>query len=324
MKRPLMRILLILLFCGLNGLTSRAAAVDTLTPVGSAEIPLTILDHDTTAMWSGDTLVVVQNRFSAAPDIRFFDRNGSQVSEFTFTIPGATLINIYENSVARGSDGSLAIAGTAYSDDQRGSMFVAWVSADHKEQTVIRTSPFFPGTVTLASDGTIWLAGHETKGENDARDYTRPLVRHYDKTGKLLGSFIPWSTLGTAPHIVPFSLSTLLALKDRVLWYLPNARTYFEFSLDGATITQHKSAPHVDHDIAFVAACQDGSLFASTLTRSSGQPRHWGIFRLDPQQNEWRLIPRNEKWGRLLGCDGTRLVTTTDNKTLSWLETKAE
>jgi len=276
-------------------------------------MPLTI-NKDRIAVWSGGALVFVQDRFSDAPIFRILDRNGAQLSEFRFSIPGAVLINIYDNSVARGSDGALAIVGTAYSDDSRGSMFVAWVSPDGQQQTIIRTNPFFPEAVTLASDGTIWIAGQE------GRDYSRPLIRRYDKTGKLLGSFIPWSRLGTAPHTLPFVLSVLLPLRDRVLWYVPRAHTYFEFSSDGSVIEQFESAPHPEPDIVFVAVCADGGLFATTRIVSGRQQTNWGIFALDRQRREWSLIPRNEKWGRLLGCDGTRLATTTDHKTISWLE----
>lgn len=66
--------------------------------------------------------------------LRFVDRNGTQVSEFKFSIPGASLINIHDNSVALGVDESLAIAGTAYSDDSRAGMFVAWVSRTVKSK----------------------------------------------------------------------------------------------------------------------------------------------------------------------------------------------
>ncbi len=320
MRRNALALVLVLLPCFWTAeLVGQPATADALAPTGSTKMPFTI-DNDTIAVWSGGALLFVQNRFSGAPIFRILDRNGTQVSEFRFSIPGAALINIYDNSVARGSDGALAIVGTAYSDNSRGSMFVAWVSPDGKQQTIMRTSPFFPAAVTVASDGTIWVAGHETKEQEQQRDYTRPLIRRYDKTGKLLGSFIPWSTLGTAPHTLPFVGSVLLPLQDRVLWYAPRSHTYFEFSSDGSVIERFKSAPHPEYDLTFVAVCADGGVFASTRITSEGHQTNWGIFTLDRQRREWSLIPRNEKWGRLLGCDGTQLATTTDHKTISWLE----
>ena|ERR1700683_2767580 len=192
------------------------------------------------------------------------------------------------------------------------------------QQTIISTSPFFPAAVTVASDGTIWVAGHQTKEPSEERDYSQHLIRRYDKTGKLLGSFIPWSAFGTEPLKLPFASSVLLSLQDRVLWYSPRSPTYTEFSLDGSVINQFNSAPHPEHDITRVTACEDGSVFASTLIRSAGRQTQWGIFRLDRQRGDWSLIPRNEKWGNLLGCDGRRLATTTDLNTITWLEPAAK
>jgi hypothetical protein len=298
-------------------LACQAATADALTPGGSMQMPFTIV-NGTVAVWSGSAFVFVKDRFSSAPLFLFFDRNGTQVAEFMFSIPGVSHIDIYDNSVALGLDGSLAIVGTAYFDDSRGGMFVAWVSPDRQEQTIIRTSPFFPAAVTLAFDGTIWVAGHDSKPGQKERDYGQHLVRRYDKTGKLLGSFIPWSALGTD---LPFASSVLLPVKDRVGWYSPRSHAYIEFSSDGSVINRFESAPHSEHDVTHVAVCDDGGLFVGD-SRPNGphQTASWGIYTLDRQRGEWSLIPRNEKWGVLFGCDGTRLATTTDFRAISWLQ----
>src|SRR6202007_2526678 len=75
-----------------------AAPDEQLKQAGSTPMPLTI-DGETIALWGGNALVIVQNRFSQAPLVRVLDRNGTQTSQFTFNIPGARLINIYDNSV---------------------------------------------------------------------------------------------------------------------------------------------------------------------------------------------------------------------------------
>lgn len=313
----LFQILLLSLWAGEPD--ARAATADALTLARSTEMPFTLVSG-TFALWSGGSFVFVQNRFSSGPIFRFFDRNGTQVSQFTFSIPGAGLINIYDHSVALGLDGSLAIIGTAYADDSRGGAFVAWVSPDRQQQTIMRISPFFPHTVTIASDGTIWVAGHETKEHREDRDVSQNLIRRYDKTGKLLGSFIPWSTLGTDPLTVPSIYSVLLSFKDRVAWYSPRSHTYLEFSMDGSVINRFKAAPHPDYDLINVAVCDDGGVFATTRILHGVEQTNWGIFTLDRQRGEWSLTPRNERWGILFGCDGTRLATATDFKTISWLQ----
>jgi hypothetical protein len=322
MRRHVLSLLLILLLSSWAGeLAGRAATADALTPAGSTQMPFNLVSG-TFAVWSGGAFVFVQDRFSGAPLFRFFDRNGTQVSQFTFNIPGVSRINIYDNSVTLGLDGSLAIVGTAYGDS-RGEMFVAWVSPDRQEQTIIRTSPFFPHTVTIASDGTIWVAGDDTKKHHEESDFSQFLIRRYDKMGKLLGSYIPWSSLGTAPPAFPPTVySVLLPLKDSVGWYSPGSHTYIEFSLDGSVIKRFKSAPHPKNDLIYVALCGDGGLFASTqIYGVGGNQTKWGIFSLDRQRGEWTFIPRNERWGMLFGCDGARVATATDFQTISWLDT---
>ena len=112
------------------------------------------------------------------------------LSEITFTFPGAYHINIYSNSFARGADGSLAIIGTADTNDAGGIRFLACVSPDG-QQTIVRLSDFFPYAATIATDGTIWVAGANSSAQHGQ---LQNLIRRYDKTGALLGSFIPWST----------------------------------------------------------------------------------------------------------------------------------
>jgi hypothetical protein len=313
---------------------AQAATPDALKQVGSTGMPFTLVSGRF-AVWSGGAFVAVQDRFSGAPLLQIFDRNGTEVARFMFTIHGASLINIYDHSVALGLDGSVAIVGTAYTGDSKGGMFVAWVSPDRQEQTIIRTSPFFPHTVTIASDGTIWVAGDETKPlrvagdetkpHREKPDYTQHLIRRYEKTGRLLGSFIPWSSVGTGPSTIsptPSVRSILLSLKDRVAWYSPGSSTYIEFSSDGSIINRYETAPHQKQDVISVALCDDGGLFAATriLGGVDQDQTNWGIFTFDRQRSEWSLIQRNEKWGMLFGCDGTRLATATDFKTISWLQ----
>jgi hypothetical protein len=324
MRRYMMSAMALILVGLLNGVPAgRAETPDALMVVGSTQlqVPYTF-DHSRFALWSGGEFLLVEDRHSSFPTIHILDPKGAEISTFTFSIPGAGPINLWDNSVARGSDGSLALIGTTYFNDSTGVMFVAWVSPDGKEQTIIRTTPFYPRAVTVASDGTIWVAGDVHKGKPEKPDYSQELIRRYDKTGKLLGSFIAWSSLGTNPRIIaptPVIYSVLLSLKDRVGWYSPASETYIEFSLEGSVISRFLTAPHSQEDVITVALCEGGGLFASTkIVR--GEERNWGIFTLNRQRGDWTLVPRNEQWGMLFGCDGTRIASSTDSSTVSWLE----
>ena len=232
MFKPLSLFLAVLLLSVWTGeFAAQAGTPDELTVKGSTEVPFAV-STDTHAVWSGGALLVAQDRFSGAPVFQVFDREGKQLSQFTFTMSGAGLINIYDHSFARGLDGSLAIIGSAYSGDSRGAAFLAWVSSDGQEQVVVRTSPFIPRALTVASDGTIWVAGKEEKVPGEEPDRSQHVIRHYDKTGKMLGSFISWSSLGIEPHTLhPAENSILISSRDRIGWYSPDAHTYIEFSV---------------------------------------------------------------------------------------------
>lgn len=268
------------------------------------------------AEWTGGNLVVIEDRWSASPTLVTFDRDGKEVSRFSFTFPGADLINLYDNSVACGKDGSLAIVGTVYSNDARGSAFVAWVSADRRHQTVTRLASFFPQSVTIPSDGTIWVSGYKKKTQPDEQLSNDPqLILRYDRSGKLLGSISPLLNIPDA-NIADRPPTILVSLGNGVGWYYPKDQAYVEFSLDGSIVHQFKGPQHSLGDVITLAACSNGNVFAGSRNATD-----WGIFSLNRQRGDWTFTPGQEKWGLLLGCDGTSAVSITGPSTISWLET---
>jgi len=112
--------------------------------------------------WSGEALVYVRDYQSEAPVFVGFDRSGREVLNCTLTLPGARLINVLGGSYARGSDASLLVTGSAYSNESQFSRFFALLSPDCGQQTVVQLTPLFAEAATLAPDGTVWLAGGET------------------------------------------------------------------------------------------------------------------------------------------------------------------
>ena len=159
---------LLLLLCAISIVASPRHA-DTLTLSGTTPMPF-ILHHGDFAEWTGGDFVEIEDRFSDSPTLTTFDRDGKELSRFIFTIPGAGSILIYDNSVAVGKDGSLAIIGTAPSNDSSGATFVALVSPDRRHQKLIRPTSFFPESVTMPSDGTIWVSGHNEKNSTKRGD----------------------------------------------------------------------------------------------------------------------------------------------------------
>src|ERR1700761_8136222 len=158
-------------------------------------------------------------------------RDGSILSSFDFSIPETT--HVWVLGFDRDSAGNLVFSGEAYSSDGRLAPFIGIKPPNGGDVHLIRTYPYWPVALALAPDGTIWTVGgewtYDRKSSGDSINPNGDAVRHFDRTGKLLGSAIPGQTLHPKyRHTDGF----LVATADRVGWYSPTQGpgTYIEFS----------------------------------------------------------------------------------------------
>jgi hypothetical protein len=267
----------------------------------------------TPGTWSGGALLLVESAKSAAPSFRTIDSRGREIDTFTFSLPGAGLVNVYSDRFARGFDGSLAVVGSAFSNDSQGIAFLAWVSPGRQEQTVVRLSPFLPRAVTVAPDGVIWTVGVEP-GDNS--DY--PIIRRFDRTGKLLGTAVPKGSLkvaDTGRFTDPTDYSYMASAKDRVGWYSEAAGVFISFALDGGELSRSPIPPPPDSRIHGLAMCEDGRAFLGVQLFDLS--RNWGALAIDITGRT--TLIRSDQKGHLLGCDGTSLVVQTNASSVAWL-----
>jgi len=294
----------------------------------TTDIPV-VFHPKTFAIWSGGALVVVEDRVSNSPLVHVVDREGKEISRFFLTIPQGGGFVIGDWSVARGRDGSIAIVGSVDFPEERGS-FLAIVASDGSNQKIVRLSPYRPQSVTVAGDGAIWVVGSSHIEPNTMPDRNQDLIRRYDKSGKLLDSFITWESMETEGPNKPALGSVLMASNDRVAWYSRGAHTYMEFSLNGRVITRVKSwNSSVKHPFDWPVLCDDGNVFVGeqmNVFREHAQPDQeirWGVFMLERETGKWNFTPRKEL-PLLLGCDGTQIASTTDfGRSITWLASAA-
>lgn len=179
--------------------------------------------------WNGEILVGYENNHSSGPVIYTIDRVGRR-DEALFVLQDGSQINITD--IAASSDGEIAIVGSAFTADTRGTTFLGRIATDRKQQTITRLWPYCPRVVTFAPDGTVWTIGNLKDFEN-TRDLARNVLRRFDRTGRMLGSrsleVKGWQTAGT---------SFLSASQDRVGWFTRDGE-YIEFSLDGSEIARY-------------------------------------------------------------------------------------
>jgi hypothetical protein len=293
-----------------------------LSSLGSTELRV-VPSLDSYSWWTGGVLVVVEYRSSGAPEFRIVDPQGKEIFRFTLMLPEASGVRLRGNAIARGSDGAFAVIGHTYFHDSGplGDSFLALLSPEGVLREVVRLTPYSPQAVTIASDGATWLAGHEAPLDRYP-NLEQNLLRRYDRAGKPLGSFLPWSSLPPSPRWrAPDDSSMLAASLDRVGWYVPLARAYIEFHLDGRVAHSLKAAPpRASGEMLRLALCEDNSVFvSSTVNNGRNQKASWGIYSLNRLSGEWSFIPQTKSWGRLYGCYGSRLATSTDFHSITWL-----
>jgi hypothetical protein len=152
---------------GMIGVNSVPAA-SSLVSTGTFAVPYE-MSGELVPLWSNGALVVVRGEGAGAPSIFAVDRQGRQVFAATLLIPDS--IRTYVLNMDRGTDGTVAVCGSAWSSDGRGAPYIARFSPDGLTEQVIRTESYYPYLVALAPDGTVWAEGFEminwsSKGAN--------------------------------------------------------------------------------------------------------------------------------------------------------------
>jgi hypothetical protein len=290
------------------------AALDgqTFSPAGSAQI--IDLHTDLMPRWTGGALIAIENDDTATPIIHMYDETGQEMLPIAFSIPGAQVIHI--QGFSRGSDGTFAVAGWIAGQDLRPKEgFLSLVSPDHRTIQTTRPAPYFPASVTIAPDGTLWTMGAEMVNGNPAAPGLDPrhgLIRHFDKNGSQIGAFVPRSDIGKWPGLGALMASS----KDRVGWYARSAQLYYEVTFDGkATRFPGIASPGDRTLVDALALTDDNQVFAEARQSQKGSQ----LYRLDRTSGAWVpiaapagttvVLPSGVTAGpSLFGGDGNRLA----------------
>jgi len=272
--------------------------------------------------WSGGALVSAEAENTAQPVLHVIDGNGLITSTVTLSVKGASLVTV--DCFARGADGVIAVAGSAFSTDGRGAPYLAIFSQDGASLRVIRTLPHFPRRVAVASDGSIWTEGEEPAPhpvDGPQRGGTlRPdagLIRRFDQEGLETASFVPQSGISDPSHIVQASSNYLVAAGDSVVWYCPPEARYVEVSLGGRVLRDIRLDPPPGGEVTGFAITKAGDLFVSTVTHNPGR---WEFQRLDRNRGTWEALGGGKGYAKLFGADGDLLVAHTSDKGWNVLE----
>ncbi len=237
--------------------------------------------------WTHGALMVVQFHDSTSPLVWIAEPK--RTYSIPFSIPGATATYVYDWD--RSADGTaVALTGSAMDKDGRGAYFIAQIPVNGGEPLIIRDPAYRPRRIVFAADGTLWTAGSEPRTAANAG-----IFRHFDRTGKQLGAFVPQGRF--ADPLVPTDMmSRLMAASDRIGWYSPRGSSYIELAADGRILTDIALAPPADDSGGYgMTLTRTGTLFISserrTVTASGQSPVYtWEISSLNRTTNAWNPV----------------------------------
>lgn len=258
-------------------------------------------------------MVVVDYDGTDLPVIRTIDREGRDEA-IALDIPGAR--DVHVSDYAAGFDGAIAAVGYALSEDSQIGYYLVWVSPDRKRRTVVRLSPYVAQRVTLAGDGTIWTIGGIRTDNPDRSKDQGDVLKRFDSSGKVLASNFPngRARAGIAPDAS--SSSYLFASPDRVGWFT-NGNQLIEFALDGRELGRFDGPAGLDHlHISGVALDALDDVVVGDM-----RERKFEVWRLNRSKRAWEPVslnwPGKPPYSRILGFDGTTLITAESNQKMN-------
>jgi hypothetical protein len=259
--------------------------------------------------WSGGALVDFISNRSASPLILTFDDQGREMPALPLTIPGSETVDL--DDIARSQDGALAVCGSAYDHSGRGSGFIALIGPGGGPATVIRTHPYYPSRVALGSDDSVWTAGLEVVNGKETGPGVNPdngVIRHFDRTGKLLGSYIPRSSLGSAFVV---QNGRLESANGRIGWYtgpvFGPGSAYYEILSTGEVRTYPTIGLAKLERVTGLALMDNGRTYVTTFDSTSHASRFLSI---GAGGGQWSTapFPGGITKATLYGGGGKRLV----------------
>ena len=257
-------------------------------------------------------MVALEDFSSPHPIVRIFDSGGKLTSVIPVTIPESDWIGV--RGAAHGLNGVTAICGYAKDRNAHAAGFIALAlnSNDGTLQRVIRTEPYWPSAVTIAPDGSIWTKGAEFEGFKQTYSKTdNGILRHFDPSGRVIGSFLPQSTLSRGEMFR--GIDQMASNARRVGWYVGRgAKAYFEVVKDRLETYPPLAQDESRHEqISGLAITGDGHVF---ITKSDGSASR--LYVLNRESRTWDPVVPPEggsppATGWLMGGSGNNIVLRT-------------
>lgn len=196
--------------------------------------------------------------------------------------------------------------------------YIAFIHPTDKSVNLVQTSPFQPMRMTATANGAFWVAGYETNplppgakprtSLAEAVNKDASLFRHFDKSGKLLLSSVPHSSVED-PISMAQPASVFAEIGNEIIWYTNHSRQLIAISQDGSfTEVRDLELPADQRQTGFGISAK-GEIIVSTLGNDS-----WNVLKLMPSRHHWQSLAQGVKGDRsnppimLIGSEGNAIT----------------
>lgn len=248
--------------------------------------------------WNGSVLAFQDN----SSVVNFVDTQET-VTSIVLTIPDAVELHVTEAGHFSGE--AFVVMGWAADRDKRIAKFMAFAYSDNRPTRITRMHPYTPMNLGIAQDGSIWTWGYEVTTPGHLSNTDAGMIRHFDASGNLLGSYLPQSSIDKKEDLPPGIVNFAVAA-NRAGWYHGPARYYFEVA-DGKL----QKYPGIPESACEMSLTGTRGAVALALTDNGGvfANRYCGtilrVFSLNRTSGQWSLVdvPNDER--RLSGVTAT-------------------
>lgn len=241
-----------------------------------------------------------------------WDNNNRLINHQEISLPNAVSVVVLD--AAASSLGAVALIVSGLDEQRRYNSAILWASVTGPVTRIVAMEGFAPSKIVFAGDGTLWAFGR-AYGPSFEEPADYDTLRHYDSSGKFIGSTLKRSTFQSKSKISPSTDSFLIMGGDRVGILSIAASEWVELTVTGEILGRGPIDIPSGSFITGAALVAD-KLYVSqqkAANRATSTLEATELYQLDKTSNQFLEVDstqvRNGKQGAvILGVDGEHLV----------------
>ena len=285
------------------------------------EVELAVsLYHKSVPKWENGLMLLYRHDVQP-PEVSIFNNEGRMLMKAPIVIPEASRVWIEGTAVS--PEGIVVVAGPAMKTDGATVGAITWLTNKGNIERVVRTSPFAARRLCFASDGTLWAVGRE-RSEDGTAEPPHNILRHYDKKGQSIGSFLPSTDFTQYNQEPPAEDSFLMATADKIGLYSASSRVFVELDYTGKVLGRWDGlVSGRSFEVTGVGMLRGGSTYLSGRRKIQGPPGSAPeYFVLSKQQGTWTRLDAAGLFGSISGAEDDQLIIANGGSRFVWIAAK--